>query len=294
MWDFQLKEISKLSVSHEAYARACDTMDHIPPIRWSRGHGGVAIFWNKKLNPFMNKLDDGNERIIAVELSTGCDKWCIICVYLPTQGGSIALDQLADCLDALYVIMCKYSATHSVVICGDFNSSLVRAKPQDKLLQSFASETNLRLPGDMGTQATFTHPNGKWTSQIDYMFTNNTANTKHDLCVLVEDLNCSCHDILSLTMLVTRQATQSTMHGNTKNGRPALKFHWDEVDVTRMEEKFCELLPKDLFDNQGGGQPSLRHQLLRSPEPSRELPRLQFPRKRSRCTVRSSRLHQMC
>ena len=51
-----------------------------------RGYGGVAIIWHKELQNQIKILDEGNERIIAVECKTEQQPICLICTYMPTSG----------------------------------------------------------------------------------------------------------------------------------------------------------------------------------------------------------------
>ena len=47
---------------------------------------GVAILWKQYLNPYVKKLDDGNDKIIGITLQNKQDQYCIFNIYGPTQG----------------------------------------------------------------------------------------------------------------------------------------------------------------------------------------------------------------
>ena len=71
-----------------------------------RGKGGVSIIWSSQWRGKIKKLEVGNERIAATELSTD-KKLCS--VYLPTNNTSVDLHlEYRECVDILHDIIMKY------------------------------------------------------------------------------------------------------------------------------------------------------------------------------------------
>jgi hypothetical protein len=65
-----------------------DTYDEISGINLPRGKGGVSISWPCDITHIVKKIDEGNERIVAIEINADT-KICIICVYMPTHNTSV-------------------------------------------------------------------------------------------------------------------------------------------------------------------------------------------------------------
>ena len=113
---------------------------------FSRGKGGVSLLWPSMWSSKTKKISEGNERIIAIEL-TGKNKLCIINGYLPTKNSSANSHiEHSECLDILDSIISKYKSSHKVVLCGDLNATLLSARSSNKhdhLLQNFVEEKML-------------------------------------------------------------------------------------------------------------------------------------------------------
>ena len=73
-------------------------------------------------------MNERNERIISFEMF-GKDKLCIINVYLATNNSSVNSQlEYAECLDILDNMINKYRNRHRIVLCGDFNGTLLTAR----------------------------------------------------------------------------------------------------------------------------------------------------------------------
>lgn len=76
-----------------------------------------------------------------------------------------------DTLAQLQEIVNKFKNSHTIILCGDMNASLCRANGRrDKALKEFIELNEITLPPNYSTEPTFFHHNGKWVSQIDYIF----------------------------------------------------------------------------------------------------------------------------
>ena len=114
--------------------KCCDEFEPISPKIRTRGHGGSGILWKKYLDPFVTKLDDGCERICAIQVESTNKPLCIISAYMPTSGGTQSDNQYRTCLDELSEIVTKYDFCN-ILLAGDLNASFNRLKPtaRDKL-----------------------------------------------------------------------------------------------------------------------------------------------------------------
>ena len=81
--------------------------------------------------------------MVAIEIY-GNENMCIINVYMPTNNTSMSSHlEFTKCLDILHNIITKYRLTHKIILCEDFNGTLLEARPynkHDKLLQTFVKK----------------------------------------------------------------------------------------------------------------------------------------------------------
>ena len=116
LWDFQKHEMQSLSLNKDFHIRCYDSTEPLTGFRLPRGQGGVSILWPTYLSSRVKKLEDGNERIIGIELS-GTEKLCIINVYLPTNNPSVNSHiEYAECLDILDNMISKFRCSHKLVL----------------------------------------------------------------------------------------------------------------------------------------------------------------------------------
>ena len=132
-----------------------------------RGYGGVAILWRKEIDDKIKELEDGNNRIIVIQLETDTKPLCLINVYMPSDNKDMD-NEYKDTLAQITEIVKKYKNTHDIMLCGDMNGSVHRSKTShDPLLKKFLTEIKLALNLDYPVKETFYHHNGKSSSQID-------------------------------------------------------------------------------------------------------------------------------
>ena len=89
-----------------------------------------------------------------------------------SKGNSKADDAYQASLDQLEEILNIYSATHAVILLGDFNASFQQrtGNEQDIWLSSFVLRNSLVYA--QNGKNTFTHPNKTDQAEIDYIFYN--------------------------------------------------------------------------------------------------------------------------
>ena len=77
----------------------------------------------KEWDSCVKKLDDGNERVQAVEIQTEKKLVCLINAYMPTKKANSDFDHQNN-LDIIQAIIDKYEETHTIILCGDLNGTL--------------------------------------------------------------------------------------------------------------------------------------------------------------------------
>ena len=66
---------------------------------------------------------------------------CLICVYMPTNNSGDSYLEYMECLDIVNSLLSTYSATHRIIIAGDFNRAYNK---HNKLLQAFFSRNEIK------------------------------------------------------------------------------------------------------------------------------------------------------
>ena len=144
LFTFEKEEIADFTNTDSVYSKACDQYDNITPQERTRGHGGVAILWHNRLDRYVKTLEDGNNRIVCLQLQDEQLNLLIMNVYMPCRNTHTG-DNFSETLDQLQELLAKYRPTHHIIICGDINASLHRTPPngQDQLLKAFCAEKNV-------------------------------------------------------------------------------------------------------------------------------------------------------
>jgi hypothetical protein len=198
-----------------------------------------------ELSPFVKPLSEGNPRIAGVEIVSETGKMCIICAYMPTHHGPESLVEYLACLGLIGIIISKYRPTHTVVLCGDMNASLVRHKPQDIVLQKFVNEHDLTVPGDMGDITTYCHQNGLWKSQIDYILVTKGDIPVRNCHVVVKDpINTSCHDPVQGQFDLSIDRVPKVEKPKYKSRKIRA---WDKADPSVAQSQLLYYLPATLL-----------------------------------------------
>ena len=145
-------------------------------------------------------------------------------------------------------ILNKYKASHRVILCGDFNATLLpeRNNPHDKMLKDFVRENDLVNTVLVPNHTFFSHT-GMASSQLDYILTLNMINsveTKVNDFILC---NTSSHVHLSTTLNATVAAVKKTVKSIPKK---KVRYRWDRITIENFEAEIeKELLKHPNLDN---------------------------------------------
>lgn len=86
-----------------------------------RPYGGTAILYKKSLNKFITRIQSSDPRIMAVILQTKIGPVLIVCVYMPSDYGTVDCHEkfIATCAN-ITALFAESNAIH-LVVAGDFN-----------------------------------------------------------------------------------------------------------------------------------------------------------------------------
>ena len=242
LWSFEKDVISKIIPDYESFTRCADHYDNIPNFQAPRGKGGVAIVWPKEWSSKIVKLDEGNERIIAIEMQCSDEKFCIVNAYMPTLNLPKSRTEYQEHIDILHSIVSKYKNSHKVILCGDFNATLLetRDNPHDSLFKKFVSEVGLMNKMNCIDSTFFSH-NGKSTSQIDYIL---TKNIKKVTTVKIQDFR-DCNTFSHVHVTFEYELETALICGiRNKTGTHSILL-WEKIN----KDTYLEVLDTELTKN---------------------------------------------
>lgn len=241
MWSFESDTINNIIPNYDSFVRCDDMNENISNFQAPRGKAGVAILWPNKWAQNIKRLDDGNDRIIGIEINLPDSNICVLNAYLPTLNLPASRESYSEHLDILYTIKQKYSATHKIILCGDLNGTLLetRSNPHDIMLRNFVREHDLKNLM-LSVKPTF-HGYGGGKSQIDYIL---SADENLIQKITVSDhtpTNLSAHVQIYATLNVkTPELVQLT--NTQKRAQPMFKLYWDRTDKTEYRDSVSKQL----------------------------------------------------
>lgn len=241
LWTFEESVLENLIPRYETFTRCSDVNENISNFQIPRGNGGIAIIWPKTWTNSVKKLDDGNERIQAVEIVTIESRLCIVNVYLPTLRLPSSKESYSEHLDILHNIIEKYSNTHKVIVCGDFNGSLSEShlNPHDMLFKDFLNEHVLFKHPDYKDIPTFIGHTGA-TSQIDYVLSKCQVVVSR---VTIEDkspLNMSSHVLVCAQLNILK--TELNVCKKQDTTKTVRKRYWEKLNKELYQSEIVRLL----------------------------------------------------
>ncbi len=170
LFTHELRMLKHLKKDFDAHSKAVDMDCLIMPTQKPRGYGGTAILFPTSMK--VRKLQEGSDRITCVELPDASPALVICSVYMPAKGLKKRDEEYQDVLTELQVILETYSATHEIVMGGDWNASYLHpADARDRMLISFIGKHKLILSKNHPDVPTYTTVDGSENSCIDYIFT---------------------------------------------------------------------------------------------------------------------------
>lgn len=119
LFNFEKNSLDELFPECEWTAKSVDELNPIGPTQRPRGYGGVAILWREDVKHLIERLEEGNERIVCVKVNVSPKPYILMCVYMPCRGSQYVNSEFNDILDQLREIINKYYPKYQFVLCGD-------------------------------------------------------------------------------------------------------------------------------------------------------------------------------
>ncbi|CAG2231590.1 unnamed protein product [Mytilus edulis] len=268
------------------FTRCHDSNDPLDGSKLPKGQSGVSILWPESWSGNVKKLKEGNERIVAITLSSNYNI-CIINAYLPTNDKDSAYEY-SECLDIIFDIIQKYQDLYEIILCGDLNGTLLhsRSNKHDKLLKNFVQELGLQTAGNYDSKMTFFHHSGQSSSQIDYILTRNISIFKEHKIWDRSATNSSAHVPVETNTTVT---IPSAANRKPSEGTSYKKLLWDEINTeiynSNLSEGLLKIKPEDSTSDQ---LQTITNELLKATKvavPAKPI-KLQGPKWKATPTVR--------
>ncbi len=199
LFSFETPLLGDLFPNTDMLIKCTDDDDPLPPSFKPRGTAGVAILWPKQLSPHIKALDDGSNRLAAIQFTTERGTATLINTYMPAEGSRDVTANFEGLLAEVKTVAEKYSPESTIIWTGDINASIQpRERPtnNDKLLSKFCKTEQLRLAVTMPSTPTYHHFKGGTTSQLDlYLELEAQQTLIHSIKVEERHAcNCSSHD----------------------------------------------------------------------------------------------------
>ena len=153
-----------------------------------------------------------------------------------------------DCHDVVHDIIERYKPSHTVVLCGDLNGSLLvtRNNKHDVILKYFIKNHCLSNGTFDSNQPTFYHFNGNVTSKIDYVLSSEPKNLATFDILKRESMNVSTHAPIKVALRIGLD--NENIRLSTK-AKPQAKtvLSWNQIDL----EKYSIELRRPLSSRTG-------------------------------------------
>ena len=246
LWEFQKHWLDENLQEVNVFSRCHDTNENIPNFNIPRGRSGVAIIWQNRISDKITKLDAGNERVIAIEVNLDI-KLCIINVYMPTNKSNSEFGY-RECLDVIHDVIQRYESSHTIVLCGDLNGTLMssRNNKHDIMFKDFVNEHHLSTGNDHQISPTFYHFNGYVTSQIVYILCSDPKLLKDYTILERQAENLSPHVPVKAELNISTQAKCIVKTGNQTTPRKV--FAWKKRDAQKYNAIIAGMLP--MYNNE--------------------------------------------
>lgn len=234
-----------------SHIRCHDYLEPLSGFKLPRGRGGVAILWPEMWSSRVKRLEEGNERIIAVTIAAS-RPICLINAYLPTQDTGSQVEY-SECLDIIHSLFAKFQGMYDVILCGDLNGTLLdsRSNKHDKLLKELTKELQLSTGISCGNKPTFYHHAGTSTSQIDYILVQDKTLVSS---YSIMDQSPICSSAHTPVKVILTSAIGNACQSINQRQKKIVKLNWDRADRQLYGHSLvAELVPlsdKDSLDQQ--------------------------------------------
>ena len=109
--------MENLIPNYSGSVQGWDINEKVTNFKARRGKGGVAIMWPKHWTQYIRQLDEGNERIIGIEVKGSPNSIFIINVYMLTKETN-SQSIFNKHLDILHDMVVRYNRLGTVISVG--------------------------------------------------------------------------------------------------------------------------------------------------------------------------------
>ena len=234
--------------------------DNPPILSGKRGHGGVAIFWDRSYNDYVEPLSGIDcDRIVGIKCNfPNLLSFFVLAVYLPSSNHDD--EDFSEYFDLLWSLYDFLSTESLVVVMGDLNADMGNAignksarEPSwhgEKLLE-FVHYFNLfpvnLFQNCIGPLDTLFSTCGRFRSTIDYILLPNywfekTSNAK-TFCLSVD--NTSDHVPIQVDIDLPF-ASVLPLGGEVQQFTHIMKIQWNDCSCTEIDERYVSPLIAEL------------------------------------------------
>lgn len=208
-----------------------------------RPYGGCAILFQRSLLPFITRLDSNSRRFCGLLISHDSFVTLLICVYLPTDYGSVSShDYFTETVGELcgFVDSLQYD---NLIIAGDFNVDFTRPGVNCSLLLSCMDDLGL-CSVDTSSYSpihfTYERDDGSARSWPDHVLTSQyQARRITDIGCIYSADNFSDH--LPLYFSLDLSVTTTPLESTPPSGCSGLKVDWPKVTAEDID-RYCNSL----------------------------------------------------
>ena len=194
-------------------------------------------------------MPDGNNTIVAIAISTGDGLLFVVNCYMPSLDSG-STEHYVEHLDVLESIIDKYSVSHRVLLCGDFNGTQlsVRLNPHDRLIRALCEKKSLTDSLENSTKCTFFHLSGKSSSQIDYFLTKTDCAIGSSVVICdMQDINTLSH--VSVTVCTNQYVYETVLNKHVKTNKCVKKLQWDKINKDTFQKTWINSLNSEQFES---------------------------------------------
>ena len=228
-----------LSTLHKDFHGAGEsTTDLSTKIVQGRIPGGVAVFWNKKYDPFVNVFRLNVYWAIGLEINCNKNNFTLINIYTPYESREFE-DEFLSRLATIHSFI-EDNGSSSVFVVGDFNADLSDQKSLfAKHLLQFCSDGNLILSSKIFLpDNSFTYVSEAWhtTSWLDHCFCTADAHTAIDNMDIYYGMATTDHIPIVISLNVENIPLLVDKVADTNSGR----LDWSNLTKEDLNRYFIE------------------------------------------------------
>ena len=188
------------------------------------------------MDPYAERTEEGNERILLTTFTIPDHLICIINCHLPSGTSSEAIAIFEEDQDIIYELTVKYSESHKVLILGDLNEDHHnRDKAKERLMKNLIRDLALEdLGSDSSSEHTYINQNLQQASHIDHTLLKRRNGSCWSLKTILDPdcsenaSNTSPHLPVTVTLKVSRK-NLSRMKRKTQVTQ-TVQYQWKEAN----------------------------------------------------------------